>query len=237
MNSSVHVISLLVSSLSILVVQATIQQDRLLKLYPYQNVCDLESSSYQTTLTKFTEKEIKEKCQNYKYAQITETCGQVSCCNVISDENTDTDYISVSTQPNLVQLCPDSLWSDATFGAFNDGKNDSVSTLYILDDPLYQTHDYFGCVSKNVALKYSETEDVDDNDDSVDDNDDSILAVYLNDETLIRTRLNKTTFQFRLWDFSPDCHTNLYQNSTYPVGMDIEIELGVGVAIYCPKVY
>ena len=48
--------------------------------------------------------------------------------------------------------------------------------------------------------------------------------------------LNPSAFEFRLWDFSQDCHTNLYENSAYPVGMDIVDQYGVGISIYCSKV-
>ena len=105
-----------------------------------------------------------------------------------------------------------------------------VSTLYINDvydsDSLYLTHDYFGCVHKDVVLKHQN--------ESMSDN--SVLAVYFSDAELVTARIDVTTFQFRLWDFSPDCHTNLYENSTYPVGMDFVESYGVGVAIYCLKV-
>ena len=60
-----------------------------------------------------------------------------------------------------MNLCPDSWW-DSTFGAFEDrGNLNELSTLYINDtynsSDLYQTHDYFGCIHKDVALKYEST--------------------------------------------------------------------------------
>ena len=106
-----------------------------------------------------------------------------------------------------------------------------VSTLYINDtldsDSLYLTHDYFGCIHKDVVLKHQN--------DSL-PTDISVLAVYFSETELVTARIDTTTFQFRLWDFSPDCHTNLYENSTYPVGIDFVESFGVGVAIYCSKV-
>ena len=65
---------------------------------------------------------------------------------------------------------------------------------------------------------------------------DSILAAYFEETQLKVVMLNSSAFEFRLWDFSQDCHTNLYENSTFPVGMDIEDQYGVGIAIYCSKV-
>ena len=62
---------------------------------------------------------------------------------------------------------------------------------------------------------------------------DSILAAYFEETQLKIVRLNASAFEFRLWDFSQDCHTNLYNNSAYPVGMDIVDQYGVGIAIYC----
>ena len=53
---------------------------------------------------------------------------------------------------------------------------------------------------------------------------------------LIETNLSSDDFQFRLWDFSPDCHNNLYRKSIYPIGMDVVEQMGIGVAIYCSKV-
>ena len=64
----------------------------------------------------------------------------------------------------------------------------------------------------------------------------SILAAYFEETQLKVIMLNSSAFEFRLWDFSQDCHTNLYENSTFPVGMDIEDQYGVGIAVYCPKV-
>ena len=61
----------------------------------------------------------------------------------------------------------------------------------------------------------------------------SILAAYFEETQLKVVMLNSSAFEFRLWDFSQDCHTNLYENSTFPVGMDIEDQYGVGIAIYC----
>ena len=69
-----------------------------------------------------------------------------------------------------MNLCPDSLW-DSTFGAFEDrGNLNQLSTLYINDTYdsnipkywipytyLYLTHNYFGCIHKDVALKYEST--------------------------------------------------------------------------------
>ena len=65
---------------------------------------------------------------------------------------------------------------------------------------------------------------------------DSILAVYFKETQLKVVMLNSSAFEFRIWDFSQDCHTNLYNNSAFPVGMDIEDQYGVGIAIYCSKV-
>lgn len=129
-----------------------------------QNVCDSENSE-EKTLTKFTEEEIWGKCQGFKFAQITETCGsnrrgKISCCNSISENSTETNFVHISKRPNLVNLCPDSLW-DSTFGAFEDRGLNELSTLYINDNyssnGLYQTHHYFGCIHKDVALKYEST--------------------------------------------------------------------------------
>ena len=53
---------------------------------------------------------------------------------------------------------------------------------------------------------------------------------------LIETNLSSDDFQFRLWDFSPDCHDNLYRKFIYPIGMDLVEQMGIGVAIYCAKV-
>jgi hypothetical protein len=127
-----------------------------------QNVCDSENSE-EKTLTKFTEEEIWGKCQGFKFAQITETCGsnrrgKILCCNSISENSTETNFVQISKRPNLVNLCPDSLW-DSTFGAFEDrGNLNELSTLYINDllpyTYLHRTHDYFGCIHKEVALKY-----------------------------------------------------------------------------------
>ena len=129
------------------------------------------------------------------------------------------------------QVSDHSPW-DATFGALEDrGSQSKVSTLYIndtlLSNDLYLTHDYFGCIHKDVALKHQN--------DSI-STDISVLAVYFSDTRFVTARIDVNTFQFRLWDFSPDCHTNLYKNSTYPVGMDFVESYGVGVAIYCSKV-
>ena len=128
---------ILVSSLSILVVQASAQD--LLKVYPYHGVlgyvCGSTSDSY--NLTKFTEEEIWEKCKNHKYAEITEICkngrGKVSCCDVISDGNTATNFVHISTKPNFEKLCSQSPWTGATFGAFTDRSNLTLYTLYIND--------------------------------------------------------------------------------------------------------
>ena len=155
---------IVVTSFSFLIVPTFSSQD-LLKVYPLQNVCDSENSE-EKILTKFTEDEIWEKCQGFKFAQITETCGsnrrgKISCCNGISENSTETNFVQISKRPNLVNLCPDSLW-DSTFGAFEDrGNLNELSTLYINDNyssnGLYQTHDYFGCIHKDVALKYEST--------------------------------------------------------------------------------
>ena len=152
---------LVVTSFSFLIVPTFSSQD-LLKVYPLQNVCD-SGNSKEKTLTKFTEEEIWEKCQGFKFAQITETCGsnrrgKISCCNGISENSTETNFVQISKRPNLVNLCPDSLW-DSTFGAFEDrGNLNELSTLYINDAyNLIQAHDYFGCIHKDVALKYEST--------------------------------------------------------------------------------
>ena len=60
--------------------------------------------------------------------------------------------------------------------------------------------------------------------------------MYFEETQLKVVRLNASAFEFQLWDFSQDCHTNLYENSAYPVGMDIVDQFGVGIAIYCYKV-
>ncbi len=61
---------------------------------------------------------------------------------------------------------------------------------------------------------------------------DELVAVYLDNNTVWMKNIS-LDMKFRIWDLMSDCHNELHVDQIFPIGMDISLRGGRGVALYC----
>ena len=204
----------------------SIHEKHMNRVYPIQKFCPDDSNAQY--IKDYTEKEISQACNGFKYAEITGNCGQIFCCNNMT-KDISFEYNVLSQNPKLEKLCSSSF--RATFGSFEDQNGYPLSTLFILTQhDLFNTHQYYGCLhinmikperAKKVNGKYSK---------------DLIYAVYFGKNSYEEIPVSKESLSFRIWDFTSDCHQYIHPNHPVPIGQTITNHVR-GVALYCPKEY
>lgn len=211
-------------NIGLLIIGLNIVSTRLepLAIYPVQGVCPEESKQFPGK--RYSEKEIRDGCNGFNYAEIEEQCGMVKCCNNL---DLDSDYVPVLHAPKMQKLCPSSTWKNGMQGAFDgyDSNIKNFSTLFVLKSHLHEvhaTHDFIGCVHHDLVQNATAGPD------------DALFAAFM-DDNYTRSFLDIEKFRFRIWDLSNDCFNNYYDGAPFPIGGDLTLVRPNGLAIYCKK--
>ena len=99
----------------------------------------------------------------------------------------------------------------------------------ILREDECKAYEYFACFDQRI---------VEDDNNILDEDDCSneILAIYRNGTETIRRALSSLN-NSHIWDYSGNCHTRLYQNTSFPIGHSVGGDMNsFSVAVYCKDI-
>ena len=211
-------------------------QGNLQKVYPISSVNVTNQPNHdveEVQVWQCSEEEIKDICKGFKYAFVREEQNQtpknVTCLN-----SWNFDFLSLGVSPIKIQkICKTSLIS-TIFGAFQvddttDGTTKDTPTLLILREDECKAYEYFACFDQRI---------VEDDNNILDEDDCSneILAIYRNGTETIRRALSSLN-NSHVWDYSGNCHTRLYQNTSFPIGHSVGGDMNsFSVAVYCKDI-
>ena len=217
----------------------SVVQGNLQKVFPISSVNVTNQPNQEVKVVQVrqcSEEEIEEKCKGFKYALVREEQNQTTK-NVTCLNSWNFDFLSLGVSPIKIQkICKTSLIS-TIFGAFQveyNGVTENTTTLLILQQLQKQqcereNHEYFACFDQRIL----EDNNVLDEDDNCTNN---ILAIYTDGSETKRKALNGLN-NTRVWDYSGNCHSRLYQNTSFPIGHSIGGEMNsFSVAVYCKDI-
>ena len=208
----------------------------LMRIYPKKDESgpSCGNDSFTPKLINYTEKELKQKCSAFRYAEIWD-CDTIKCCNNNTINDNQSIFKSLNTNPEENIICPKKIGSDFGETPLYGAPTDKSATIYELIstegptyyDSFYKAHNFYAPPTKwysydnyqyaaciisgiNIVTSGEETD---------------VFVIY---SDAYATNIKKTYIdhasKFRIWDFGGDCHNTLYRNfmNVYPVGKNLK---------------
>ena len=202
----------------------------LMRIYPTKDFSGTScgNDSFTPKLINYTEKELKEKCSAFRYAEIWD-CDTIKCCNNNTINDNQSLYKSLNTNPEENIICPKKIGYDFGETPLYGAPTDKSATIYELIstegptyyDAFYKAHNFYAPPTKWYSYdNYQYAACLISGTNIVTSGDETDVFVIISYITNIQKIYIDPASKFRIWDFGGDCHNTLYSNfiNVYPVG-------------------